>query len=138
AHAKTQGVPLTGLFETLQVYLGSAYVNDFNLFGRTWRVVAQADAPFRSDAEGIGRLRTRNERGEMVPIGSMIRVEPTYGPDPVIRYNGFPAADLMGEADPRMLSSAQALAIVDSVAPQALPAGTGFEWTDLSYQQVTQ
>jgi multidrug efflux pump len=138
AHAKAQGVPLTGLFETLQVYLGSAYVNDFNLFGRTWQVIAQADAPFRQDPEGIGRLRTRNERGEMVPLGSMIRVEPSYGPDPVIRYNGFPAADLMGEADPRMLSSAQALAVVDAVAPQVLPAGMAYEWTDLSYQQVTQ
>jgi multidrug efflux pump len=138
ARAKAQGVPLNELFETLQVYLGSAYVNDFNLLGRTWQVIAQADAPFRSDAEGISRLRTRNEHGEMVPIGSVVRVDPAFGPDPVIRYNGFPAADLMGEADPRVFSSAQALAVVDAMAPQALPAGFGFEWTDLSYQQVTQ
>jgi multidrug efflux pump len=138
ARAKSQGVPLTALFETLQVYLGSTYVNDFNLFGRTWQVIAQADAPFRSDEESIGRLRTRNEHGEMVPIGSMVRVGPSYGPDPVIRYNGFPAADLMGEADRRLLSSAQAIAVVEALAPNVLPAGTGFEWTDLSYQQVTQ
>jgi multidrug efflux pump len=138
AKAKAQGVALNELFETLQVYLGSVYVNDFNRFGRTWQVIAQADAAFRTDAEGIGRLRTRNERGEMTPIGSMVRVEQTYGPDPVLRYNGYPAADLMGEADPRLLSSAQAMAVVEAVAPQALPAGASFEWTDLSYQQASQ
>jgi multidrug efflux pump len=138
AKAKAQGVSLTDLFETLQVYLGSAYVNDFNRFGRTWQVIAQADAGFRDDAEGIGRLRTRNEQGEMVPIGSMVRIEQTYGPDPVLRYNGYPAADLMGEADPRRLSSAQALAVVEAIAPTVLPPGIRFEWTDLSYQQVNQ
>jgi multidrug efflux pump len=136
--AKAQGVSLTELFETLQVYLGSAYVNDFNRFGRTYQVIAQADAPFRMEAGGIGRLRTRNDAGDMVPIGSLVELQESYGPDPVIRYNGYPAADLMGEADPRMLSSAQALAVVNAVAPQALPAGMSFEWTDLSYQQVMQ
>ncbi len=136
--AKTQGVPLTDLFETLQVYLGSAYVNDFNRFGRTWQVIAQADGGFRLDAENIDRLRTRNVNGEMVPIGSMIRVSETFGPDPVIRYNGYPAADLMGESDPRVLSSSQALAVVEGLAPSVLPAGMTFEWSDLSYQQVNQ
>ncbi|PXX98352.1 efflux RND transporter permease subunit [Halomonas sp. LBP4] len=136
--AKTQGVPLTDLFETLQVYLGSAYVNDFNRFGRTWQVIAQADGGFRLDAENIDRLRTRNVNGEMVPIGSMIHVSETFGPDPVIRYNGYPAADLMGESDPRLLSSSQALAVVEGLAPSVLPAGMTFEWSDLSYQQVNQ
>ncbi len=136
--AKAQGVSLTELFETLQVYLGSAYINDFNRFGRTYQVIAQADAPYRMAADGIGRLRTRNEAGDMVPIASMVRFEESYGPDPVIRYNGYPAADLMGEADPRLLSSAQAMAVVESVAPQALPGGMSFEWTDLSYQQSRQ
>ncbi|MEC9483190.1 MAG: efflux RND transporter permease subunit, partial [Halomonas sp.] len=138
AKAKAQGVELTDLFETLQVYLGSAYVNDFNRFGRTWQVIAQADAEFRMDAESIGNLRTRNSLGEMVPIGSMIRLSETFGPDPVIRYNGYPAADLMGEADPRVLSSNQALAAVERLAPSVLPGGMTFEWTDLSYQQVNQ
>jgi multidrug efflux pump len=138
AKAKAQGVALTELFETLQVYLGSVYVNDFNRFGRTWQVIAQADARFRTDAEDIGRLRTRNAAGEMVPIGSMVRLGPSYGPDPVIRYNGYPAADLFGEADPRVLSSNQALAVVAATAAQVLPVGMDFEWTDLSYQQVTQ
>ncbi|MEF9979763.1 MAG: efflux RND transporter permease subunit, partial [Thermomonas sp.] len=85
--AKAQGVPLTELFDTLQTYLGSAYVNDFNMFGRTWQVIAQADAPFRDDVSDIARLRTRNANGEMVPIGAMVDVRQTYGPDPVIRFN---------------------------------------------------
>ncbi len=136
--AKTQGVALTDLFETLQVYLGSVYVNDFNRFGRTWQVMAQADGDFRMDVANIERLRTRNDHGEMVPIGSMIRVDRTFGPDPVIRYNGYPAADLLGEADPRVLSSSQAIQVVEQLAAGVLPAGMGFEWTDLSYQQVNQ
>src|SRR6185312_16348441 len=98
--AKAQGVPLTELFDTLQTYLGSAYVNDFNQFGRTWQVIAQADGSFRDSVEDIGKLRTRNDRGEMVPIGSMVKIHQTYGPDPVLRYNGYPAADLAGEGDP--------------------------------------
>ena len=136
--AKAQGVPLTELFDTLQTYLGSAYVNDFNLFGRTWQVIAQADGSFRDGVEDIGNLRTRNARGEMVPIGSMVTVKQTYGPDPVIRFNGYPAADLLGEADPRVLSSAQAMATVGELASHVLPNGMGFEWSDLSYQEATQ
>jgi multidrug efflux pump len=136
--AKAQGVPLTELFDTLQTYLGSAYVNDFNLFGRTWQVIAQADGPFRDSVEDIGNLRTRNDRGEMVPIGSMVRVSETYGPDPVLRFNGYPAADLLGEADPRMLSSAQAMARVEGLAAQVLPNGMGIDWSDLSYEEATQ
>ncbi len=138
AKAKAQGVPLTELFDTLQTYLGSAYVNDFNQFGRTWQVIAQADAPFRDSVEDIGRLRTRNDRGEMVPIGSMVTIKQTYGPDPVLRYNGYPAADLAGEADARMLSSTEAMHKVEELAKQVLPNGMNIEWTDLSYQQSTQ
>ncbi|HZX76025.1 multidrug efflux RND transporter permease subunit [Lysobacter sp.] len=136
--AKAQGVPLTELFDTLQTYLGSAYVNDFNLFGRTWQVIAQADGPYRDSVEDIANLRTRNENGEMVPIGSMVKVTQTYGPDPVIRYNGYPAADILGEADPRVLSSAQAMEKIEELAQQVLPNGMEIEWTDLSYQQATQ
>jgi multidrug efflux pump len=138
AQAKAQGVALTDLFETLQVYLGSQYVNDFNRFGRTYRVMAQADARFRSAPEDIGKLKTRNVDGAMVPIGSMVHIAQSFGPDPVIRYNGYPAADVLGEADPRVLSSNEALAAVEAMAPQVLPAGMSFEWTDLSYQQVNQ
>ncbi|MBS7456434.1 efflux RND transporter permease subunit [Coralloluteibacterium stylophorae] len=136
--AKAQGVPLTELFDTLQTYLGSAYVNDFNMFGRTWQVIAQADARFRADVQDIGRLRTRNDQGEMVPIGSVVDIRQTYGPDPVIRFNGYPAADLLGEADPRVLSSGEAMAKVEELAAQVLPPGMGIDWSDLSYQQANQ
>ena len=136
--AKAQGVPLTEVFETLQTYLGSAYVNDFNMFGRTWQVIAQADASFRDDVSDIANLRTRNAAGEMVPIGSMVDIRQTYGPDPVIRFNGYPAADLMGDADPRVLSSGEAMARVTELAQQVLPAGMGIGWSDLSFQQATQ
>ena len=136
--AKTQGVPLTELFGSLQTYLGSSYINDFNLFGRTWQVLAQADAPFRTDVNDIARLRTRNDQGEMVPIGSMINIQQSFGPDPVLRYNGYPAADLSGESDPRILSSAQTMDALRDIAEEVLADGMVFEWTDLSYQQDTQ
>ncbi len=136
--AKAQGVPLTELFDTLQTYLGSAYVNDFNLFGRTWQVIAQADGPFRDEVSDIASLRTRNANGEMVPIGSMVNVTQSYGPDPVIRFNGYPAADLLGEADPKLLSSGEAMAKVTEIAGQVLPNGMGVDWSDLSYQEATQ
>lgn len=136
--AKAQGVQLTELFDTLQTYLGSSYVNDFNEFGRTWQVIAQADGQFRNSVEDIGKLRTRNDRGEMVPIGSMVTVKETYGPDPVLRFNGYPAADLAGEADPRLLSSAEAMNNLTEIAAKVLPVGMTTEWTDLSYQQATQ
>ena len=136
--AKAQGVALTSLFETLQVYLGSSYVNDFNLFGRTWRVYAQADGDFRKRVEDIANLKTRNDKGEMVPIGSMVKISQTFGPDPVLRYNGYPAADFIGEANPAMLSSAQAMGTMAELARRVLPNGMTIEWTDLSFQEATQ
>ncbi|MGQ7260623.1 efflux RND transporter permease subunit [Vreelandella sp. V005] len=136
--AKAQGVPLTELFDTLQTYLGSTYVNDFNRFGRTWQVIAQADAPYRTSVEDIARLRTRNDQGEMVSIGTMVDIRQTFGPDPVLRYNGYTAADLAGEFDPRVLSSAEAMDTINALAEQILPPGMALEWTDLSYQQSTQ
>ncbi|MGO2991175.1 MAG: efflux RND transporter permease subunit [Halomonadaceae bacterium] len=136
--AKAQGVPLTELFDTLQTYLGSTYVNDFNRFGRTWQVIAQADAPYRASVEDIAKLRTRNDQGEVVPIGTMVNIKQTFGPDPVLRYNGYPAADLAGEIDPRVLSSAQAMDVINALAEDVLPPGMALEWTDLSYQQSTQ
>ncbi|CAI2450052.1 Efflux pump membrane transporter BepE [Serratia liquefaciens] len=136
--AKAQGVPLNALFSTLQTYLGSSYINDFNRYGRTWKVMAQADGQFRDSVEDIANLRTRNDKGEMVPIGSMVSISTTYGPDPVIRYNGFPAADLIGDADPRVLSSSQAMSELTSMANKLLPNGMNIQWTDLSYQQSTQ
>ncbi|MBH2846795.1 multidrug efflux RND transporter permease subunit SdeB [Serratia marcescens] len=136
--AKAQGVPLNALFSTLQTYLGSSYINDFNRYGRTWKVMAQADGQFRDSVEDIANLHTRNDKGEMVPIGSMVSIGTTYGPDPVIRYNGFPAADLIGDADPRVLSSTQAMGALTQMAGKLLPNGMNIQWTDLSYQQSTQ
>jgi multidrug efflux pump subunit AcrB len=126
------------VFETLQVYLGSAYVNDFNLFGRTYSVYAQADAPYRATVHDIEGLKVRNGRGEMVPLGSVVDVQPSYGPDPVIRYNAYPAADLSAGINPAVLSSSEALVKVREVADQTLPRGLAVEWTGLTYQQVTQ
>ncbi len=135
---KAQGVALTDVFETMQVYLGSAYVNDFLRFGRNFRVMAQADASFRQNVESVSDFRVRSASGAMVPLGSLATITPTYGPDPVVRYNGYPAADLMGTTDPRVLSSAGAIEAVNRLAPQVLPVGMSFEWTDLSYQQVSE
>ncbi|WP_324728983.1 efflux RND transporter permease subunit [Pseudomonas chlororaphis] len=135
---KAQGVSLSDVFNTLQTYLGSVYVNDFNLFGRVYRVMAQADSSYRQTAEDIANLRVRNDRGEMVPLGAIITVTPSYGPDPVVRYNGYPAADLIGDSDPKQLSSGQVIAKLEEIAVRVLPRGITLEWTDLSYQQVTQ
>jgi hydrophobe/amphiphile efflux-1 (HAE1) family protein len=132
------GLALTDVFDTLQVYLGSAYVNDFNLFGRTYQVYAQADAAYRSNVEDIERLRVRNERGEMVPLGSVVDIQPSYGPDPVIRYNAYPSADMSAGLNPAILSSTDGLAKLTAMAEQILPRGMEIEWTGLTYQQVTQ
>ena len=109
AKAKRMGVALTDVFDTMQIYLGSLYVNDFNRFGRTYQVIVQADAPFRSRAEDIAQLKMRNAEGEMVPLGSLLRVEQSFGPDRVIRYNAYPAADINGGPAPGF-SSGQAQA----------------------------
>jgi len=136
--AKEQGLLLTDVYEALQVYLGSAYVNDFNLFGRTYSVYAQADAEFRNDVSDISRIKVRNQQGGMIPITSVLDVEQGFGPDPVIRYNGYPAADLSAGVDPSQLSSAEALRGVDQIADAVLPRGMAIEWTGLTYQEVTQ
>jgi len=132
--ARQQGVALTDIFEALQVYLGSYYVNDFNRFGRTFRVYAQADAPFRAQAEQVQNLKTRNAAGDMVPLGSLLQMLPSRGPNRVSHYNVFLAADVNGQGAPGV-SSAQANAAAERVAAEVLPPGMGFEWTDLSYQE---
>jgi hydrophobe/amphiphile efflux-1 (HAE1) family protein/NodT family efflux transporter outer membrane factor (OMF) lipoprotein len=133
--AKTQGVPLQNLFETLQIYLGSLYVNDFNRFGRTYQVIAQADSRFREKPEDITRLKTRNDRGEMVPLGALVKVTETHGPDRVMRYNGYPAAEINGGPAPGY-SSGQAEAAIAKIATENLPRGMAYEWTDLTYQRI--
>jgi hydrophobe/amphiphile efflux-1 (HAE1) family protein len=135
AKVKRQNVNLSDVFETLQVYLGSLYVNDFNRFGRTYQVVAQADAPFRSDLDDILPLKTRNAGGDMVPLGSMINVSQSFGPDIVQRYNAYRAADINGGPAPGF-SSGQAQAAMSKILDQTLPRGMSYEWTDLAYQQL--
>ncbi|OWT74638.1 MULTISPECIES: efflux RND transporter permease subunit [unclassified Achromobacter] len=132
--AKQLGVQVTDVFDTMQVYLGSLYVNDFNRFGRVFQVRAQADAPFRAHADDIGLLKTRNAAGEMVPLSSLVRVSETYGPEMVVRYNGYTAADINGGPAPGY-SSDQAKEAAERVAAATLPRGIKFEWTDLTYQQ---
>jgi multidrug efflux pump len=133
--AKVQGVPLANLYETLQVNLGSLYANDFNRFGRTYQVVVQAESKFRDDAGDITRLKTRNAAGEMVPIGSLVKVKEGYGSDRVTHYNGYLAADLNGSPLPPM-SSGQGEELISKIATENLPPGFEFQWTDLVYQKI--
>jgi multidrug efflux pump len=133
--AKQQGVPLNNIFETMQINLGSLYVNDFNRFGRTYQVVAQADAQFRTNAEDITKLKTRNSEGKMVPLGSVMKVNETYGPDRAMRYNGYSAAEVNGGPAPGY-SSGQAEAIMERIAAETLPKGMALDWTDLTYQKI--
>jgi multidrug efflux pump subunit AcrB len=118
----------------MQVYLGSAYINDFNYLGRTDEVMAQADARFRSSVEDIARLKTRNATGAMVPTGSVARLHSSTGPYRVPRYDLFPAAEVQGSALPGF-SSCSALTAMETLANQHLPLGIGYEWTDLAFQQ---
>jgi multidrug efflux pump len=133
--AKTYGVEITDVFDTLQVYLGSLYANDFNRFGRTYQVNVQAESGFRLQPEQISRLKTRNAAGAMVPLGSLVRVERGYGPDQVMHYNGYPAAEINGGPAPGF-SSGQAQAAIAEALGATLPRGMAFEWTELAYQEI--
>lgn len=133
--AKQLGVPVTDVFDTMQIYLGSLYVNDFNRFGRVYQVRAQADAPYRSQPEDILQLKTRTASGEMVPLGSLVKVTSTYGPEMVVRYNGYTAADINGGPAPGY-SSDEAQGAAERIAEKVLPRGIDLEWTDLTYQQI--
>ena len=132
--AKVHGVAIDEIFETLQVYMGSVYVNDLNLFGRTYQVNVQADQQFRVDETQISKLKIRNQNGDMVPLGSFIKVSHSAGPDRVMHYNGFPAADI--NASPAGVSSGQAQAAMSKLLDENLPEGMEYEWTDLTYQQI--
>jgi multidrug efflux pump subunit AcrB len=132
--AEKVGLTPTDVFSTLQVYLGSQYVNDFNYLGRTYEVIAQADGSYRREAGDIGRLKARNTAGEMVPIGTVARLRHETAPYRVPRYNLFPAAEVMGAAAPGV-ATGTALARMEELAQQVLPPGIGFEWTELAFQQ---
>ncbi len=129
------GVDVQDVFDTMQIYLGSLYVNDFNKFGRTYQVVAQADKEFRSKPDDILKLQTKNFEGHMVPLGSIVRVAETTGPDSAMRYNAFRAADLNGGPAPGY-STGQAQAAITKILDETLPRGMAFEWTELTYQQI--
>ena len=135
--AEMLGVPLSRVSETLSVYLGSAFVNDFNILGRTYRVTAQADEAQRRDPRDVSLLRTRNDDGDMVPIGSLATLEQDTGPYRVPRYNLFPAAEVQGVAAPGV-STGQAIAAMQEVLASELPPGYSFEWTEIALQETTQ
>ena len=133
--ARQLGVSVADVFETMQIYLGSLYVNDFNRFGRTYSVRVQADAPYRARAEDVGLLKVRSATGEMIPLTALLTIEPSSGPDRAMRYNGFLAADINGGPAPGF-SSGQARAAVERIAAETLPRGFSFEWTELTYQEI--
>jgi multidrug efflux pump len=133
--AQKLGIPIDAIFSTMQVYLGSRYINDFNLFGRTYQVIAQADKQFRSEPRNITQLKTRTIDGEMVPLSSVVEVSETFGPEVATRYNGFRSADINGGAAAGF-SSGQAKAAIEQILDENLPSNVGYEWTGLTYQQV--
>ena len=134
--AKAQGIALSELFDTLQVYLGSAYVNDFTRFGRNWQVYAQADSPFRARIDDIKKLKVRNATGQMVPLGTLVEIKDVSGPSVVSHYNMYPSAAINGSLLPGT-STGQAIAMMESVAWQELPSAMGFEWTELTLEEIS-
>jgi multidrug efflux pump len=133
--AVSQGVNIDTLFTTMQAYLGSLYVNDFNLFGRTYQVNVQADAQYRQDIEDISQFKIRNAQGDMIPLGSFLDVEHSAGPDRVMHYNGYITAEINGAPAPGY-SSDQARAAIEEILAETLPLGMTYEWTELTYQQI--
>ena len=133
--AVSQGVNIGTLFDTMQAYLGSVYVNDFNLFGRTYQVNVQADAQYRQDVENITQFKVRNDKGDMIPLGSFLDIQHSAGPDRVMHYNGYVTAEVNGSPAPGY-SSDQAKAAIEQILDETLPLGMTYEWTELTYQQI--
>ncbi|MGJ7579206.1 efflux RND transporter permease subunit [Variovorax sp. RHLX14] len=133
--ARQLGVPVTDIFETMQIYLGSLYANDFNKFGRTYSVRVQADAPYRARAEDVGLLKVRSTTGEMVPLSALMKVNASFGPERAMRYNGYLSADINGGPAPGV-SSGQAQDAIERIAAETLPKGISYEWTELTYQEI--
>lgn len=134
--AQMLGIPLGDVFATLETQLGSSFVNELNLYGRTFRVTAQADAPFRDEASDITSLKVRNNKGDMVPLGSFVSVSSVTGPDRVVRHNLYSSADLLGSPTPGV-STGQAFAKMEKLAAETLPPGISFEWVDMAYQETS-
>ena len=133
--ARQLGVPVTDIFDTMQIYLGSLYANDFNKFGRTYSVRVQADAPYRARAEDVGLLKVRSTTGEMVPLSALMKVNSSFGPERAMRYNGYLSADINGGPAPGF-SSGQAQDAIKRIAAETLPKGVSYEWTELTYQEI--
>lgn len=133
--AKQLGLSIADIFTTMQLYLGSYYINDFNTFGRTYQVIAQADAEFRAKPRDILLLKTRNAKGDMVPFGTVLTIAPGYGPESAMHYNGYRSADINGAPTPGF-SSGQAQEAMANIVKETLPKGMDFEWTDLAYQEI--
>ncbi|NIJ07776.1 HAE1 family hydrophobic/amphiphilic exporter-1 [Sphingomonas vulcanisoli] len=134
--AEQLGLPVQNIFSTLNTYLGSTYINDFNFLGRTYRVTAQADAPYRSEAGDVGRLKARANSGTMVPLDAVMKLRNDSGPYRVVHYNLYPATELQGDTVPGF-SSGQSLKSMEGLAAKILPRGFTYEWTELAYQQRT-
>ncbi len=132
--AEMLGVPITRFFDTLSTYMGSTFVNDFNILGRTYRVTAQADNPFRLSLRDVENLRTRSSSGEMVPLGSVASFQEITGPYRMPRYNLFPAAEVQGATLPGF-STGQAIAAMEALLATSLPSGFGFEWTEIALEE---
>ena len=133
--ARQLGVAVTDVFDTMQIYLGSLYVNDFNKFGRTYSVRVQADAAYRARPEDVGQLKVRSNTGEMVPLSALMTVQHSFGPERAMRYNGFLSADINGGPAPGF-SSGQAQDAIKRIAAETLPPGISYEWTELTYQEI--
>jgi multidrug efflux pump len=133
--AKQLGLNITDVFDTMQIYLGSLYVNDFNQFGRTYQVIAQADDEYRSTPQDVAQLKVRNSQGEMVPLGSVLSMKESYGPESASHYNGFLSADINGSPKPGF-TSVDAEDAISQILAKSLPNGMTFEWTELTYQQI--
>lgn len=133
--ALVSGIPLQNIYDTLQINLGSLYVNDFNLFGRTYQVIAQADGDYRLGAQSIEQLQTRNNDGNMVPLSGLVNITEITGPDRVVRYNTYPAIEINGSATPGT-SSGEMIQVMEKLMNQTLPPGVGYEWTELTYLQI--
>src|SRR5262249_39369675 len=127
--------PLQQVFETLQVNLGSYYVNNFNEFGRSWQVNVMADQRFRNRVDDIRQLKVRNNQGDMVPLGTLLNVRDSTGPVMVTRYNMYPATALSGNMAPGT-SSGEAIALMENVVKEELPGSMGYNWTELTYMQL--
>ena len=132
--AKTLGIPLQSVFDTMQTYLGSTYVNDFNIFGRVYQVKIQADSQFRTHPDDLAQLEVRNAAGKMIPLGTLLQVKETLGPPSIVRFNLYPTAAINGQAAPGY-SSGQALTLMEQLAAQQLPGGMGVAWTDMAYHE---